>query len=213
VASLIALSVVLFVFKPSPFVSLVVAVALPAALIWLARETQKRVDVFEREFGSLLMRGDADGLMKLWARSVWVRILGPQPIVLSRWAMILALRGRLEAADSMLEEAYMLTPVPRRVSLLGPLARSKYAIGDFASAAILAEQWRARAAMTGTPSLYLAAAMVELPTGRRTRIAELLDEASGRLTDSDRELEAKVRAKLSQLESSSAAGAPLAESA
>lgn len=212
IASLVALSLVLFVFKPPAIVALLVAVALPGALFLLARETQKRLDAFEREFGVLVLKNDVNGLMSLWNRSGWVRLLGPQHHVLSRWAMILSLNGRLEAADSVLEEAYMLAPLLKRAPMLGPLARSKYAIGDYASAAIISEQWRARAQMTGTPSLYLAASMVELPTRRLPRIRELLEEAEGRLTESDRTLSTHVRARLVDLEREATAAPPGAES-
>jgi hypothetical protein len=194
--SLAVLCFLAFGLHVSGWVLLAAALVVPTFYGWSAFYVTKNLRPFEAEFNSKLTHGDLDGLWVLYRDARLLRYLAPPWIMLSKLGLILSLREEFKSANGVLEEAYELSPRSRRVDLLGPLARSKYELGDFEALQQVASQWRVRSLFPGSANVYLAAAYVEDPRESSEQARELLDEIQSGLPQREAQLATALRARL-----------------
>lgn len=194
--SLATLAMLAFGFHVPWFVVVPLGCIVPLLYLAGAVYASRALPEFEREFNRRTMRGDVAGLWTLYRDARWLRWVAPTYRMRSKLGLILSLRGEHRNADRVLDEAWVLAPKHRRAELLGPLARTKYAVGDHEALRALAEQWRQRSLFPGAANVYLAAALLNGPDGDGARAAELLAEAEGQLSGTDAELAERLRAKL-----------------
>ena len=195
-ASLGVLAVLALAVRPPWYVLVAASTIVPAFYAWTAWYVHRHLRPFEAQFTGFLTRNDVDGLWSLYRDAKLLRWLAPNWVMLSKLGLILSIRGEHKAANNVLEEAYELSPKQRRVDLLGPIARTKYELGDFDALKSVAAQWRARSLFPGAASVYLAAAYVEDPREDSEQARELLEEAKGGLTGQERQLRERLLAKL-----------------
>ncbi len=195
-ASLGILVVLAFVVHVKPWILVLASLVVPLFYAGSAWYVHRNLKPFEAAFNGMLTRGDTDGLWRLYRDARGLRLLAPAWVMHSKLGLILSLRGEHKAANGILEEAYELSPKVRRADLLGPLARTKYQLGDFEALQALASQWRARSLFPGAANLYLAAAYVEDPREDSSQAIELLDEIRGGLGTEETELAEKLRARI-----------------
>lgn len=194
--SLGVLAILAFGFHVPWFVLLAASAVVPAFYAWSAWYVHRNLRPFETGFNACLTRGDLDGMWNLYREARLLRWLAPSWVMLSKLGLILSMRGEHRSADEVLEEAYELAPRSRRADLLGPLARTKYALGDIETLQPIASQWRARAIFPGAASIYLAAAYIEDPREDSEQARALLDEVGPGLGSDDRALKASLKERL-----------------
>jgi tetratricopeptide (TPR) repeat protein len=175
---------------------LIAALIVPGFYAWSAIYVTKNLRPFEAEFNSRLTHGDVDGLWALYRDARLLRYLAPSWMMLAKLGLILSLRGEFKAANGVLEEAYELSPRRRRVDLLGPLARTKYELGEFGALQEIASQWRARSLFPGSANVYLAAAYVEDPREENEQARPLLEEIQSGLPAGEARLAATLTKRI-----------------
>ena len=190
--SLALLCFLAFGLRVPGWMLLVAALIVPSFYAWSAVYVTKNLRPFETQFNSRLTHGDVDGLWALYRDARLLRYLAPSWMMLAKLGLILSLRGEFKSANGVLEEAYELSPRRRRVDLLGPLARTKYELGDFEALQEIASQWRARSLFPGSANVYLAAAYVEDPREDSEQARPLLDEIHSGLPKQESELAAAL---------------------
>lgn len=196
--SLAILAIMAFVLHVPVWLLVLSSLVVPAFYGWSAWYVHRKMRPFEAEFTGLLTRRDVDGLWHLYREAKLLRFLAPSWVMLSKLGLILSLRGDHKAANTVLEEAYELSPKTRRADLLGPIARTKYALGDFTSLKDIASQWKARSLFPGAANVYLAAAYVEDPREDSAEAAQLLDEIRGGLSSEETQLAERLSARTGQ---------------
>lgn len=195
-ASLGVLVVLAFGFR-APWTVLVPASAIvPAGYALAFWYLHRNLKPFEARFNARLTSGDVDGLWVIYRDARLLRLLAPRWIMLSKLGLILSLRGDHRAANRVLEEAYDLSPRSRRADLLGPLARTKYALGEIDALKQIALQWRSRALFPGAASVYLAAAYLDDPREDSEQARALLDEVGAGLGSDAAELRERLLERL-----------------
>lgn len=176
------------------------ALVVPVGLATAAWYVHRNLPPFEAAFASLVPRGDVDGLQKLLDDARLLGRLAPPWVFMAKRGMLLELEGEHRAASRVLEEAYIRAPKSRRADLLGPLARNKYALGEFDALREIAVQWRARALFPGAPSLYLAAAYLADPREDVADARSLLEEVRVGLSPDERALREALMEKVAARE-------------
>lgn len=194
--SLALLALAAFGFHVPWFIVVPLGCIVPLGYLGAAVYASRTLPGFEREFNRRTMQGDVAGLWTLYRDARWLRLVAPAYRMRAKLGLILSLRGEHRNANRVLDEAWTLAPKHRRAELIGPLARTKYAVGDVDELLALAEQWRQRALFPGAANVYLAAALIDGPRRDPERAMELLVEADGQLSGSDAELAQTLRAKL-----------------
>ena len=190
--SLVILALLAFVVRV-PWAWLVpVAIAVPVLQISARWYLWRRLPAFERAFNTYLQVGDLRGMLEVWRRSTLLRWVMPSWMRDMRLGMMYLVQERYQHAERLLEEAYDAAPPSQRVQLLGPLARTKYALQDWVDLRAISEQWKQRAPYPGTANLYLAASLLNLPGGDSERADQLLGEAEGWLSDAERKLHGEL---------------------
>ncbi len=179
------------------WVLLIAALVVPGFYAWSAYYVTKNLRPFETEFNARLVHSDIDGLWVLYRDARLLRYLAPPWVMLSKLGLILSLREEFKSANGVLEEAYELSPKKRRIDLLGPLARSKYELGDFEALQEIASQWKARSLFPGSANVYLAAAYIEDPREDSEQARPLLDEIQSGLPKREAALAELLQARLS----------------
>ena len=174
------------------------ALIVPTFYAWSAVYVTKKLRPFESEFNARLTHGDVEGLWTLYRDARLLRYLAPSWMMLAKLGLILTLRGEFKSANGVLEEAYELSPKRRRVDLLGPLARTKYELGDFEALQDIASQWRARSLFPGSANVYLAAAYVEDPREESEAARPLLEEIQSGLPNREAQLAATLLERLGE---------------
>ena len=194
--SLAVMCFLAFGVKVPGWVLLFAALVVPAFYAWSAVYVTRNMRPFETEFNARLTHGDVNGLWTLYRDARLLRLLAPSWVMLAKLGLILTLRGEFRSANGVLEEAYEMSPKSRRVDLLGPLARTKYELGDFESLQQIASQWKARSLFPGSAHVYLAAAYVEDPREDSEQARALLDEIQSGLPEREKALAASLRDRL-----------------
>lgn len=194
--SLAVLCFLAFGIKVPGWVLLLAALVVPTFYAWSAWYVTKKLRPFETEFNARLTHGDVNGLWSLYRDARLLRLLAPSWIMLAKLGLILTLREEFRAANGVLEEAYETSPKARRVDLLGPLARTKYELGDFEALREIGSQWRARSLFPGSANVYLAAAYVEDPREDSEQARALLDEIQSGLPEREEALADALRERL-----------------
>lgn len=174
------------------------SLVVPAFYAWSAWYVHRSLRPFEMRFNALLTSGDVDGLWCHYRDARLLRWLAPEWIMRAKLGLILTLREDFRAANVVLEDAYELAPKQRRADLLGPLARSKYALGDFEALQAVAREWRRHSLFPGAANVYLAAAFVEDPREDTGQAREVLDEIKGGLSDSEEAIRAEIESALGE---------------
>jgi hypothetical protein len=152
---LATLALLAFGFHVPWFIVVPLGCVVPLLYLAGAVYASRALPEFEREFNRRTMRGDVAGLWTLYRDARWLRWVAPTYRMRSKLGLILSLRGEHRNADRVLDEAWVLAPKHRRAELLGPLARTKYAVGDHEALGALIDRHfvgGTAAISAGTPS-------------------------------------------------------------